>query len=120
MKFKETKLLSQPEILKRKLDGELFAPITVAEDSFTDGVCKAGTALDADGELAEETEANSTAGTPASSTAVGILLNDVTSDNPNGSLIKAFAVVSCANIEANTGDEVTDGVKNTLTNIVFE
>lgn len=120
MKYSVTKYLRQPEILKRKLAGSLFVPVTVADDSFTDGVCKAGTALTSAGELATEVEADEDEGTAASSDASGILLNDVYEENPNGSLIKAFAVVNSANIEANTGEAVTDGVKNTLTNIVFE
>lgn len=119
MKFKNSDVTVSPEILKRKLGGELLVPIKVDTTAFTSGVCKAGTALTADGEKGVETAA--AGGVPASNTAVGILLYDVFEDeNPNGSLIKGFATVSKAAIKASTGSDVTDGVVNTLTNIDFE
>lgn len=120
MKFKNSTVSMTPEILKRKLGGELIVPITVDSTAFnSDGICKAGTALTSDGKKGVETAAAS--GNPASNTAVGILLNDVYKDeNPNGSLIKAFAAVSKAGIKASTGSDVTAGVINSLSNIDFE
>lgn len=35
MKFSEVNVTNQKEVLKRKLGGELFAPITLAPESFT-------------------------------------------------------------------------------------
>ena len=42
MKFKESSVTTQKEILKRKLGGELFVPIKLDASAFTEGVCKAG------------------------------------------------------------------------------
>lgn len=108
MKYAETNVGMTPEILKRKLGGELFAPITVASGAFTNGVCKAGTPLGADGAVANTADA------------VGILLNDVTNDNPNGSLIKAFATINTAVAQAHSGVTYADAMKEALSNIVFE
>ena len=108
MKFDNKSVVMTPEILKRRLGGELFAPITVADASFTNGVCKAGTPLDANGAKANTADA------------VGILLNDVTSDNPNGSLIKAFATINTAVAQAHSGVTYASAMKSALSNIVFE
>jgi len=114
MKFDNNSVSMTPEILKRKLGGELFVPITIASSVFTDvDIVKAGTPINADGEVATDSE--------GASDAAGILLNDVSKDNPNGSLIKAFAVVNVANCPKVSGSSViTDTVKAALPNIVFE
>ena len=39
MKFTETSVTTQKEILKRKLGGELFEEITLDSTAFTNGVC---------------------------------------------------------------------------------
>ena len=39
MKFTETSVSTQKEILKRKLGGELFEGITLDASAFTNGVC---------------------------------------------------------------------------------
>ena len=106
MNVKNTNINSTPEILKRKLGGELLVPVTVTE--FANGVCKAGTPLDAAGAVAND------------GTAVGILLYDVYEENPNGSLVKAFAVINLANAEANSGLTIDTAVKTALANVVFE
>lgn len=95
-----------PEILKRKLGGEYLAPITVT--AFDNGVCKAGTPIGADGTVQN------------SASAVGILLYDVYEENPNGSLVKGFAVVNLANAEANSGLTIDTAVKTALSNVMFE
>nr|DAI88278.1 MAG TPA: hypothetical protein [Caudoviricetes sp.] len=107
MKFTETSITSSPEILKRRLGGELFVPVTVASASFTNGVCKAGTPL-------------SRLGAIDTSTPAGILLNDVYSDNPNGSLIMAFATINTAVAATHSGVTYTDTIKAALPNIVFD
>ena len=94
------------EVLKRKLGAEYFVPVTVT--GFTDGVCRAGSPIGADGTV--QNNAN----------AVGILLNDVFEENPNGSLIKAFAVINTANAEANTGLTIDSAVKTALPMVIFE
>lgn len=114
MKFDKSSVSITPEILKRKLGGELFVPVTIASSVFADAdIVKAGTPINADGEVATDSE--------GSSDAVGILLNDVVKANPNGSLIKAFAVVNVANCPKVSGSSViTNAVKAALPNIIFE
>lgn len=112
MKFTEKNVTMQPEILKRKLGGELFEEITLNESAFTDGVCKAGNPIDASGKKVN-------AGT-SDGAAVGILLNDVYIENPNGTIIKAFGCVNEANANANAGITIAAGVKTALALIVFE
>ena len=106
------------EILKRKLGGEYLVPVTIAASEFAyTAVIKAGTPIDKDGKVAEDTEY----GGVTTSNAVGILLNDVYVDNPNGSLIKAFAVVNTANCPVvSTVSVITDYVKAALPLIKFE
>ena len=106
MKVKNTSVQTTPEILKRKLGAEYEVPFTVT--GFTNGVCKAGSPLGADGTV--QNNAN----------AVGILLYDVYEENPNGSLVKAFAVINTANAEANTGLTIDSAVKTALPMVIFE
>lgn len=109
MKFAETSFSNAPEILKRKLGGELIVPVTITDSTLASaGVVKAGSPINADGAIANTADA------------VGILLNDVYAENPNGSLIKAFATVNLANANANSGLTIADAVKTALPNIVFE
>lgn len=110
MNFTEKTVSTNPEILKRKLGGELFAEITLEDSALTNGVCKAGTPIKADG----------TVDNTASSAAVGILLNDVYAVNPNGTIVKAFACVNVANIEKSIGTTLNASVKTALPLIVFE
>lgn len=106
MKFTKVSTSSQPEILKRKLGGELLVPITIT--GFTNGVCKAGSPIASNGTVAN------------TSSAVGILLYDVYEENPNGSLIKAYATVNLANAESNSGLTIASAVKSALPHITFE
>lgn len=109
MKFNKSEISTQPEILKRKLGGELFAQVTITDSKLgTDGVVKAGSPIDATGKIAN------------TGAAVGILLNDVYAENPNGSLVKAFATINTANANANAGLTIADEVKDALSNIIFE
>ena len=106
MNVMNTNINSTPEILKRKLGGELLVPVTITE--FADGVCKAGSPIGADGKIANTADA------------VGILLYDVYEENPNGSIVKAYATINLANAEANSGLTIDDAVKTTLANVTFE
>lgn len=108
MKFTEETLTTQKEILKRKLGGELFEEITLDESAFTDGVCKAGNPIAKDGKVDNATAP------------VGILLNDVYEENPNGTIVKAFAVVNEAKANENAGITIASAVKTALSLIVFE
>ena len=107
MNFKNSNVAMTPEILKRKLGGELLVPVTVATSAFTDGICKAGTPIDENG--AKTTTAP-----------VGILLNDVYAENPNGSLIKAYATVNATVAAAWSGVEYSETIKSALPLITFE
>lgn len=106
MKFTNSTITNAPEILKRKLGGEYIVPVTIT--AFTNGVVKAGSPINASGVVDNTT------------TAIGILLNDVYEENPNGALIKAFAAVNLANIQSNTGLTIAAAVKTALPNIYFE
>ena len=106
MNVKNTNINSTPEILKRKLGGELLVPVTITE--FANGVCKAGSPIGADGKIANTADA------------AGILLYDVYEENPNGSIVKAYATINLANAEANTGLTIDDAVKTALPMVIFE
>lgn len=108
MKFKSNAVNMQPEILKRKLGGELFSEITLDFSGVTGGVVKAGSPISAAGVVANTADA------------VGILYTDVSEDNPNGTIIKAFACVNEANCNANSGLTLADEAKSALSLIVFE
>lgn len=108
MKFKETSVTTQLEILKRKLGGELFEEITLDTSAFTGGVCKAGNPIATDGKVDNETKP------------VGILLTDVYEDNPNGTIVKAFACVNETNANKNASITIADAAKTALPLIVFE
>lgn len=106
MKYEAKSINATPEILKRRLGGELLVPITVT--GFTNGVCKAGTPLNASGAVAN------------TSSAVGILLNDVYSENPNGSLIKAFATINKTVAQTHSGVTLSSDAIAALDKISFE
>ena len=108
MKFAEKSVTTQKEILKRKLGGELFVPITLSETAFTNGVCKAGNPIAADGTVDNASDP------------VGILVNDVYKENPNGTILKAFGVVNTVNAKTNTGISIASAAITKLPLIVFE
>lgn len=107
MVFKETNVVTQKEILKSRTGGEYFKAITLDDSAFTEGVCKAGNPIGADGKVDNATAP------------IGILLNDVYKTNPNGTLVSAFAVVNTENCKANAGVIISDGTKTALKDIVF-
>lgn len=108
MRFKSTAVNVQPEILKRKLGGELFSEITLDFTGVTGGVVKAGSPISAAGVVANTAEA------------IGILYTDVYEENPNGTLVKAFACVNEANCNKNSGLTLASEAKTALSLIVFE
>ena len=118
MNFTSNAVEMTSEILKRKLGGEYFVPVTIKSTEFASvDVIPAGTPINADGEVAQDTTSQGV----TTSDAVGILLNDVLVSNPNGSLIKAFAAVTTANCPVSSGSSVcTDAVKAALPLICFE
>ena len=94
MKYSETSVSATPEVLKRMLGAEYLKPITLHESAFTSGKCAAGTAIAVDGKKS----------TGDGSDVYGILLNDVYSDNPNGSVIVASAVINSSNSTCTSAD----------------
>ena len=109
MVFNDKSVASSKEILKRRLGGELIVPVSIlAASSFTNGVVKAGTPLTRQGAIAND------------ATAEGILLNDVTTANPNGALVVAFATINTANAEANADLTISDAAKLACSKLVFE
>ena len=120
MKFKQTSVTSHKEILKRKLGGELFEELTLNASAFTDGVCNAGSPIAADGNFVNGRPTSRDSAPHNDASPVGILLTDVYDDNPNGTIVKAFACVNTANANANAGITIADAVKTALSLIVFE
>ena len=109
MEVKKNSYLTQPEIRKRLLGGELTEPITVTDSTLaSEGVVKAGTPLDANGEIANSGDAK------------GILLNDVFEDNPNGTVVVGFAEINKEVAESWSGVTYTSALLGKLTNIVFQ
>lgn len=112
MKYATKQVSVNPPIFKRKLGAELMTPITLASTAFSDGVCKAGTPINASGAIA------TTSG--GTNNAIGILLNNTFDENPNGSIVKAYATVNTAQAEANSGISYDSALKSALPLIVFE
>lgn len=109
MNFSSNAVGMTPEILKRKLGGEYIVPVTIASSEFSSAtVVKAGSPISTSGTIAN------------TSLAVGILLNDVYKENPNGALIKAFAVINKDNAEANASITIASAVISALPLVVFE
>lgn len=109
MEVKNNKYLTQPEIRKRLLGGELTEPITVTDSKLTtDGVVKAGSPLDATGKIANSGDAK------------GILLNDVFEVNPNGTILSAFGEVNKSVAESWSGVTYTAACISALSNIKFQ
>ena len=109
MVFSSNEVASTPEILKRKLGAEYLVPITIKSTEFAStDVVKAGSPIASDGSISN------------TGSAIGILLNDVYVDNPNGSLIKGYAVINKANAEANASITLASAVISALPTVVFE
>lgn len=104
MKYTDTTISATPEVLKRKLGAEYLKEITIDATAFTNGKLAAGSAVAADGKKS----------TGNGSDVYGITLNDCYSDNPNVSVIVAFAVINGANSTATSSDRAA------LTNLIFE
>ena len=104
MKYSDVSINGTPEVLKRKLGGEYFKEICLDATAFTNGFLAAGSAVAADGKKSSGD----------GSDVFGITLNDAYSDNPNVSVIVAFAVINGANTTATSSDRAA------LSNLIFE
>lgn len=104
MKYTDNSYLGTPEVLKRKLGGELFDELEIDSSAFTNGVLPAGSVVASDGK----------ASSGDGSDAYGITLNDCYEDSPNVAVVRAFATINTANTTATSEDRAA------LTNLVFE
>lgn len=104
MKFNDVSISATPEVLKRKLGGEYLKEITIDASAFTNGVLPAGSAVQKNGKKSSGNGSN----------VYGITLNDCYDDNPNVSVIVAFAVINGANTTATSSDRAALG------NLYFE
>ena len=105
MEFTQTTYAGDVQILKRKpFEG---IAITLDFTNVATGIVKAGSPIDADGEVAND------------ETAIGILLHDVTSARPQGTILKK-AYINTAVAEAHCGLTYDDDVKTALPMVIFE
>lgn len=104
MKYSERTFGVAPEVLKRKLGGELFDELEIDSTAFTNGKLAAGSAVAADGKLS----------TGDGSDVYGVTLNDCYDDSPNVAVIRAFATINTANTTVTSQDRAA------LPLIVFE
>ena len=91
--------------------------VTLDTTAFTGGVCKAGMTIDKDGKKAVTTPAVPST-TPASTTAIGILLHDVYQERPQGTLVIG-GYIKTAVAQTHSGHTVDETEKAALKNIVF-
>lgn len=113
MKFEQTNYTTGKQILAN--DHYVAKPIFVDFTGIT-GDVKAGTPLNANGKAATTTPA--TESTPASTDAIGILLNDTTSDNPNSALL-IHGFIDTAKAQANSSVTINSTTKAALPMILF-
>lgn len=104
MKVNDVSIAATPEVLKRKLGAEYLKEIEIHSSAFTNGKLAAGSAVTKAG---KKSAGNG-------SDVYGITLNDCYDDNPNTSVIVAFAVINGANTTATSSDRAA------LSNLYFE
>jgi len=104
MRYADVSIAATPEVLKRKLGAEYLKEIEIHSSAFTNGVLAAGSAVTKAG---KKSAGNG-------SDVYGITLNDCYEDNPNVSVIVAFAVINLNSTTATTSDRAA------LTNLCFE
>ena len=97
MKFTDNSYLGTPEVLKRKLGGELITPVSIDVSALSSEVDRipAGTAVTVDGALSSGD----------GSDVYGITLNDCYPyDDPNVAVVRAYAAINTANTTATSAD----------------
>lgn len=87
--------------------------ITLDSTAFTSGVCKAGTPMAADG-----TKAATTGETTMTSNAIGILLGDVYSDRPQGTIVIG-GYIDKAKAKAHSGVTIDAYAEAAMKNVVL-
>lgn len=105
MGYTRTTIDDEVSILKRP--GYEGIPITLDSTAFTNGVCKAGAPIGADGTIQNDGDC------------IGILLRDVKSERPQGTILKK-AYVNDAKITSHYGTAIDATAKAVLPMIVFE
>ena len=105
MKVSSTTIADEVQILKRP--GFEAIPITLDSTAFTDGVCKAGAPIGAGGVIKNDGDC------------IGILKEDVSSDRPQGTILKK-AYVRNSVITEHYGTAIASTAKAALPMIVFE
>lgn len=94
MKYSQKSFGVAPEVLKRKLGGELFDELEIDSTAFTDGKLAAGSAVTADG----------TASAGDGSDVYGVTLNDCYEDSPNVAVVRAYATINKDNVSVSDDD----------------
>ena len=96
--------LNAPEILyNAEYVGDA---ITLDTAAFTEGVCKAGTPIDAYGAIANTASAR------------GVLLRDVYEERPQGTIVIG-GFINTARAQAHSGVEIAEAAKAAMKNVVF-
>jgi hypothetical protein len=109
MKFTKTGIYGgTTEILAN--DHYVAIPKTLDFTGNADGIFKAGTPIGADGKAAVTTS--------NVSNAVGILLSDVTTDNPNGTIV-IHGFIDTVKAQAHSGVTVDTATKSALPMVLF-
>ena len=80
--------------------------VTLDETAFSEGICKAGTPISAAGAVAN------------TSSAIGILLHDVTVDRPQGTVVIG-GYIHTARAQKHSGVTIADAAKTAMKNVVF-
>lgn len=80
--------------------------LTLDTAAFTDGICKAGTPIDKDGNVAN------------TASAAGILLHDVLEERPQGTIVIG-GYINTSVAEEHSGVTYDGAVKTALKNVVF-
>lgn len=114
MSYKSTSVTGDVEILWNS--EYVGRALTLDASAFTSGVCKAGTPMAADGKKAATTAAAQD--TPASSTAVGILLHDVHDDRPQGTIVIG-GYINKAKAQSHSGVTIDATAAAAMKNVVL-
>lgn len=104
MKFARNTVGVAPEILY--FADPISDAITLDTTAFTNGVCKAGNPIGAGGVIAN------------SASALGVLLEDVFEDRPQGSIV-VDGHIHTARAQAHSGVTITAEAKAAMKNVVF-
>lgn len=104
MAVKHSNVSPDPEILyNARYTGKA---ITLDEDAFSGGVCKAGTPIGESGEIANSGEAK------------GVLLHDVYIERPQGTIVIG-GYIHTTRAQEHSGVTIAEAAKTAMKNVVF-